>query len=220
MRVHLLRHGEVENPDRIRYGRLPGFRLSARGREEVQRSAEALAARIARDGRLAMIVSSPLERADESARIFQRVAGATELRHDARLVEAAEWREGLPRRLSAAPLLSRLVRPASWPSSERPLAIASRVADAVLDALSRWGARGDVVLVSHQTPIRLGRLALQRDLLRGGGHTLARLFAPAMARFPCETASVTTLSFREARLVDVAYVASPEREGLAYTPPA
>ena len=30
--VHLLRHGEVFNPDRILYGRLPGFRLSDAGR--------------------------------------------------------------------------------------------------------------------------------------------------------------------------------------------
>ena len=29
--VHLLRHGEVFNPDKIFYGRLPGFRLSDLG---------------------------------------------------------------------------------------------------------------------------------------------------------------------------------------------
>src|SRR5690606_42013285 len=29
--VHLLRHGEVHNPDGILYGRLPGYRLSDRG---------------------------------------------------------------------------------------------------------------------------------------------------------------------------------------------
>jgi hypothetical protein len=30
--VHLLRHGEVHNPGRILYGRIPGFRLSERRR--------------------------------------------------------------------------------------------------------------------------------------------------------------------------------------------
>src|SRR5205085_2075794 len=30
--VHLLRHGEVENPAGIVYGRLPGYHLSANGR--------------------------------------------------------------------------------------------------------------------------------------------------------------------------------------------
>ena len=26
--VHLVRHGEVHNPEKVLYGRLPGFRLS------------------------------------------------------------------------------------------------------------------------------------------------------------------------------------------------
>ncbi|HEV3068841.1 MAG TPA: histidine phosphatase family protein, partial [Streptosporangiaceae bacterium] len=30
--VHLLRHGEVDNPRGIIYGRLPGYHLSANGR--------------------------------------------------------------------------------------------------------------------------------------------------------------------------------------------
>ncbi|TRZ84121.1 MAG: histidine phosphatase family protein, partial [Streptomycetaceae bacterium] len=29
--VHVLRHGEVENPGKILYGRQPGWRLSERG---------------------------------------------------------------------------------------------------------------------------------------------------------------------------------------------
>ena len=31
--VHLLRHGEVHNPDAVLYGRLPGFRLSDDGQQ-------------------------------------------------------------------------------------------------------------------------------------------------------------------------------------------
>ena len=33
-RVHVVRHGEVHNPDGILYGRLPGFRLSDTGRAQ------------------------------------------------------------------------------------------------------------------------------------------------------------------------------------------
>ena len=29
--VHLLRHGEVHNPEKVLYGRLPGYRLSETG---------------------------------------------------------------------------------------------------------------------------------------------------------------------------------------------
>ncbi len=41
--VHVLRHGEVHNPDKILYGRLPGFKLSELGRQMAKAAAEALA---------------------------------------------------------------------------------------------------------------------------------------------------------------------------------
>ena len=34
--VHVLRHGEVYNPDKILYGRIPGYRLSDRGRDQAE----------------------------------------------------------------------------------------------------------------------------------------------------------------------------------------
>ena len=41
--IHLLRHGEVHNPTKILYGRLPGFRLSALGEQMAARKKELLA---------------------------------------------------------------------------------------------------------------------------------------------------------------------------------
>jgi broad specificity phosphatase PhoE len=41
--VHLLRHGEVYNPTKILYGRLPGFRLSELGVQMAQAAADSLA---------------------------------------------------------------------------------------------------------------------------------------------------------------------------------
>ena len=38
--VHLLRHGEVDNPTKVLYGRLPGFHLSPLGRQMADRAAE------------------------------------------------------------------------------------------------------------------------------------------------------------------------------------
>ncbi|MDP9227152.1 MAG: histidine phosphatase family protein, partial [Actinomycetota bacterium] len=32
--IHLVRHGQVENPKGVIYGRLPGFHLSERGLQE------------------------------------------------------------------------------------------------------------------------------------------------------------------------------------------
>ena len=60
--VHMLRHGEVYNPEKILYGRLPGFRLSELGIQMAQAAADVLAGRD-----IAYLVSSPLERARQTA---------------------------------------------------------------------------------------------------------------------------------------------------------
>ena len=60
--VHLLRHGEVYNPDGVLYGRLPGFFLSDLGHEMAERAAVALA-----DRDIATVISSPMERAQQTA---------------------------------------------------------------------------------------------------------------------------------------------------------
>ena len=60
--VHLLRHGEVHNPHRILYGRLEGYHLSDLGRRMADLAAVHLG-----DHDLVHLVSSPLERARETA---------------------------------------------------------------------------------------------------------------------------------------------------------
>ena len=59
----LVRHGEVENPEGIIYGRLPGFGLSRRGRGQIDAAADKLAARAPFDA----LYASPMQRAQESA---------------------------------------------------------------------------------------------------------------------------------------------------------
>ena len=61
--VHLLRHGEVENPAGIIYGRLPGYHLSANGRAMARAAADFFAERP-----VVALFCSPLERAQETAR--------------------------------------------------------------------------------------------------------------------------------------------------------
>ena len=60
--VHLLRHGEVHNPQGILYGRADGFHLSERGRRMADRVADRIG-----DRDITHLVSSPLERAQETA---------------------------------------------------------------------------------------------------------------------------------------------------------
>ena len=57
-----MRHGEVYNPDKILYGRLPDYHLSDKGRAQAQAVADWLA-----DRDIVYVVASPLERAQETA---------------------------------------------------------------------------------------------------------------------------------------------------------
>ena len=78
MTVLLVRHGEVENPDRVVYADLPGFGLSDRGKSE----AAAAAGFLAPLG-VAAIYASPLERAQETASFISEACGvAIETRDD------------------------------------------------------------------------------------------------------------------------------------------
>lgn len=87
--VHLLRHGEVHNPDRVLYGRLPGYHLSELGRHMAGLAAEHLG-----DHDITHVVSSPLERARETAAIAQ--GHELEITIADRVIEAGNAFEGLP----------------------------------------------------------------------------------------------------------------------------
>ena len=87
--VHLLRHGEVFNPDKILYGRLPGFRLSDAG---VEMAATAAKWFVGRD--VTHLVSSPLERAQQTAAPIAEVLSLP-VGIDERLIEAGNAFEGL-----------------------------------------------------------------------------------------------------------------------------
>ena len=82
--LYLVRHGEVDNPQGIIYGRLPGFGLSDRGREQIARAAEILRA----NGPPTVLYASPLQRAQESAAILSEQLGIA-METDERIIETA-----------------------------------------------------------------------------------------------------------------------------------
>jgi broad specificity phosphatase PhoE len=65
-RISLVRHGLVENPDRVYYGRLDGFGLAAKGRAQA-----AAAGRYLAGDSVAAIYHSPMLRARQTALILQ-----------------------------------------------------------------------------------------------------------------------------------------------------
>lgn len=89
--IHLVRHGEVDNPGHVLYERLPGFHLSDRGVRMAERTADYLAAN-AGPRRAAAVYSSPLERAQETAAPIVAALNEARGRDNQRLLDAARTR--------------------------------------------------------------------------------------------------------------------------------
>jgi broad specificity phosphatase PhoE len=207
VQVHLVRHGDVENPQRLRYGRLPGFPLSYNGRAQAQRAAEFLASS---QPRIGAVFSGPLERARETADVIATHLGTGEVVVDPRLTEAASRFDGLPRAFAALSYMRRHLSTIFSSAHETPSSVARRMREAVLDRAreAREHDQHAIVLVSHQIPIQYVRRVFER-----GGLDVRD--AAAWLRFqlgfiptaPCTHASITTLRIDDRdRLVDVMYV--------------
>jgi broad specificity phosphatase PhoE len=201
--VHLVRHGEVENPERVMYGRLPGFSLSERGRAHARAAAAYLADE---PGAIDALISSPLERARETAEILRtdwmerRRADLSAL-VDERLTETGSWREGLSRAFSARQYAARVMDFGALDRSEAPSRVATRMCAAVIESIAGLGQGRRVVLVAHQSPILIARLALERGATTAGLWRAFRGLSSVIARERCALGSVTTLHF-EAHPVD------------------
>jgi broad specificity phosphatase PhoE len=190
--VHLLRHGEVHNPTRVLYGRLPGFGLSVLGRDQADVVAKALA-----DADLAAVVASPLQRAQETAAPIAALHGL-EIVTDERLIEAGNRFEGQKVGIGDGALYhpehwSKLYDPFTPSWGEPYKRIAQRMAAAVQDA-RRLAAGREALCVSHQLPI----WTLRRYL------TGQRLWHDPRRR-QCSLASLTTLVFDGDELIQLRY---------------
>jgi len=190
--VHLVRHGEVFNPEKLLYGRLPGYRLSHLGEQMADRIGEVMSKRD-----VTHIVASPLERAQQTATpLAQRLEQRIHVDDD--LIEADNVFEG--KRVSVGDGVLR--QPSAWrhlynpfrPSWGEPyVEVAARMRLAVLKA--RDAARGhEAVLVSHQLPIWIARLDAER-----------RRFVHDPRSRQCALASVTSLTFDDDELSIITY---------------
>ncbi|MGA1328845.1 MAG: histidine phosphatase family protein, partial [Candidatus Nanopelagicales bacterium] len=86
--VHLVRHGEVFNPQKILYGRLPGYHLSDRGVAMAD-----LVAEFFRNADVTQLISSPMERAIQTAEPIGRIKNLA-ITQDQNLLEATNVFEG------------------------------------------------------------------------------------------------------------------------------
>jgi broad specificity phosphatase PhoE len=190
--VHLLRHGEVHNPTGVLYGRRSGYHLSDLGQKMAQRVADCVG-----DRDIVRVVSSPLERAQETAAPLAAARGL-EIVTDPRVIESTNVFEGETFGMGDGVLK----RPSAWrhlwnpfrPSWGEPYKdVAARMMAGLHDA--RDAALGhEAVIVSHQLPIWITRL-----------HVEGRSFLHDPRRRQCTLCSLTSFTFEDSRLTTVRY---------------
>jgi broad specificity phosphatase PhoE len=190
--VHLLRHGEVHNPEKILYGRLPGYVLSGLGERMAERAAGWFATHD-----VVRVVSSPLDRARQTAAPLAARFGLP-VTVDERLIESENVFEGRSVGVGDGALRA----PSAWwhlrnpflPSWGEPYTrVALRMHAAA--EVAREAARGhEAVLVSHQLPIWVARLSAEHRHLWHDPR-----------RRECSLASVTSFTYDGDKLVSIGY---------------
>ena len=196
--VHLLRHGEVSNPNGVLYGRLPGYHLSGNGRLMAAAAADFFAERP-----VAALFASPLERAQETALPVAERLGL-EIVTDERLIESVNVLEG-----KTVTLAELALNPANWrylwnpfrPSWGEPYPQVVTRMRQVIDRAREAAPGQEAVCVSHQLPIWVSRLAAEHKRL---WHN------PNNRR--CALGSVTSFTFDGDDLTGVSYAVPPRRQ--------
>ena len=195
--VHVLRHGEVENPNKILYGRQPGWYLSLRGQEMA-----ATLGQWSKSIDLGALHVSPLQRAQETAAPIASAHNMA-ITTDEGLIEAANIFEGKSFELGSGVLK----HPSSWrhlynpwkPSWGEPyVEQINRMLAAVFAAKDAANGK-DAICVSHQLPIWILRSAIENRRL---------LHDPRKRE--CTLASVTSVHFDNDGVIS----------GISYSEPA
>ncbi|WP_328701967.1 histidine phosphatase family protein [Aestuariimicrobium ganziense] len=192
--VHLVRHGEVDNPGGVLYGRLAGFPLTERGRAMAERVAEHTA-----DWPLTHLASSPLERARETLAPIAARHPHLEPQVSEAVLEATNDFEGQV----FGPGNQALRKPANWWKLRNPLRpswgepftdLAERMRTGILEAARAAGPGGQALVVSHQLPIWIARLDAE-----------GRRLVHDPRKRQCTLASITTFHLLGERVVRVSY---------------
>jgi broad specificity phosphatase PhoE len=197
--VHLLRHGEVDNPHGIIYGRLPGYHLSANGRLMAEAAADYFAERA-----VVALYCSPLERAQETALPVAERLGLPIVTDD-RLIESWNHFEGLKFAVGDGALR----QPSHWPRLVNPFQpswgepyrhVAARM-QAAMETARIAAAGAEAVCVTHQLPIWVTRRAAEGQRL---------WHYPAMRE--CALGSVTSFTYSGGQLTGVSYTVPARRQ--------
>lgn len=184
--IHLIRHGEVYNPEQILYGRLPNFRLSDNGQRQAQRAAAVMAERP-----LTAIFSSPQQRAQETAGFIAGSHSGIEVRTEARIDEIYTPHEGAP--------LSKL-EAAGWDlycnidgDYEQPADIVARTL-AFMAQARRERAGEEIAAVTHGDLIAFMIMIARGDMPQAG--VKVDFTAYGLSEIYPATASITSFTYQ------------------------
>ncbi len=184
-RISLVRHGDVYNPEKVVYGRLPGFRLSRRGRRQARAAAELLC-----DAPLVAIYHSPLLRAHQTAELLQECHPDAKLIASELLLEVHSPLEG---QLHAEVSRRGLRTYGGDESFEQPEDIAERMARFVEDVRRLHGGQ-HVAAITHGDVVAFTVLWAVGEPLQPRAKRKLQPFGVSNG-YPA-TASVTTLIYR------------------------
>ena len=192
-RIHLVRHGEVHNPNGVIYGRLPNFPLSDLGHQMAKEAANSLRES---GGKITRLIASPLERTMQSAKPIAETFNLPIETQD-QIIEPTNVFEGHSPNLATIArnprFLLKIYNPFTPSWGEPFIQIQSRMVQAMKDAWENT-PEGEVVMVSHQLPIWVvHRFASGQRLSHD----------PRKRR--CELSSITSFVFASGELIEVDY---------------
>lgn len=202
--VHVMRHGQVHNPEGVLYGRIEGFGLSELGHRMAAEMADYWA-----PFPLTHLRCSPLQRAKETLAPTAARFPDLEVVIDERVIEAANEFEGqvfgAGNKALRNPAMLRHVWNPFRPSWGEPyVEIAARMREAIADAAEAAGEGGQALVVAHQLPIWIARCDVE-----------GIPFFHDPRKRQCTLASVTSFTFRDGAVTAVDY-----REPVAHLLPA
>lgn len=197
--VHVMRHGQVHNPDAVLYGRLDGFGLSELGHQMAEHMSHHWA-----HVPLTHLRCSPLQRAQETMAPTAALFPELDVVSDDRVIEADNVFEGKVfgasnKALRDPGMLRHVWNPLRPSWGEAYVDIAARMRAALADAADSAGAGGQALIVSHQLSIWIARCDAE-----------GRRFAHDPRSRECTLTSVTSFTYRDGRVTDVSY-AEPAR---------
>lgn len=163
--IYFVRHAQTENPENIEYGRMPGFKLSQKGIEQAKKLGEFFATK-----HISVILTSPLERAFETANFISETIPKIPIIHSFDLieVESSLWQgakiEELFKNDSYEDFLN---DPEANIATENLNQLNRRMEGVVSQLLTQYPGE-NVICISHEFPILSLKLKLE-------GHSLKSL---------------------------------------------